>query len=142
MYHAVRKASRPAPTMLPQLTTLGSPTPRNARPASDRMAWATSTAVVTMMVGRALGRISRKMMRAWPAPSVCAARTNSRSRREMNSPRVSRAMPVHGVTPSAKIMVDSDGPRMATSTMASRKDGTGWNSSVMRISTAAVRWPA
>ncbi|MNT76712.1 hypothetical protein D3C72_2157510 [compost metagenome] len=82
------------------------------------------------------------MMRAWPAPSVCAARTNSRSRSEMNSPRVSRAMPVHEVTPSAKMIVDSDGPMIATSTMASWKDGTVWKSSVTRISTASVRGPA
>ncbi|MNT95749.1 hypothetical protein D3C72_2376870 [compost metagenome] len=51
-------------------------------------------------------------------------------------------MPVHDVMPSAKMMVDSDGPRMATSTMASRNDGTVWKSSVMRISTASVRGPA
>ncbi|MNV88231.1 hypothetical protein D3C71_1824190 [compost metagenome] len=95
-----------------------------------------------MIGGRALGRISRKMMRACPAPRVCAARTNSRSRREMNSPRVRRAMPVQEVMPSAKMMVDSDGPSIATSTMASRNDGTVWKSSVMRISTASVRGPA
>lgn len=142
MYQAVRRASRPAPTMLPQLTTLGSPSPRKESPASDRMALATSTAVVTTSGVIALGRISRKMMRACPAPSVRAARTNSRSRSVMNSPRVRRAMPVQEVTPSANTMAESAGSRMATSTIASRKAGMVWNSSVTRISTASTRPPS
>src|SRR5690606_9884347 len=67
-YQAVRNCSRPSPIMLPHDTTLGSPIPRKDRPDSIRMALATMTEVVTMTGGRALGRISWKMMRALLKP--------------------------------------------------------------------------
>ena len=138
MYQPVRRASRPRPIIEPQLTWLGSPRPRKERPASDRIALATSRPVETITGVQALGRISRNTRCRSLAPRATLARTNSRSRSEMNSARTSRAMLVHEVTPSANTMVPTEGVSTATRMIASRKAGMVWKNSVMRVSTAST----
>jgi len=140
-YHAVRISSRPAPIMLPQLTTLGSPRPRKDRAASIRMAVATITDAVTIMAGKALGRISRIMIRTWPKPRLRAAITNSFSRSTLNSARTSRAMVGHVTRPMAQVTVTMEGCAIATSTTSRMKLGTVWNSSISRTRTSSIRPP-
>ena len=81
MYHSVRIVSRPSPIIVPQVITLGSPRPRNASPASVRMADATMTEIITITGGNAFGRMWRNMMRPWPIPIAMQDCTNSRWRR-------------------------------------------------------------
>src|SRR5882724_11362102 len=108
-YHAVRSTSRPAPMIVPQLITLGSPRPRKASPASVRMAVATISEPVTMTGASVLGRMCRKMMRASFMPIAMHACTNSRLRRAMTSPRTSLATAGHETAPMASTMVATEG---------------------------------
>ena len=81
------------------------------------------------------------MMRGvdWPASS--AACTKSRWRRVRNSLRTSRATGGHDTMAMATTIEPTEGWKIATSTMASAKLGTAWNSSVKRISHSPTRPP-
>ena len=140
-YHALRSTSRPAPMIVPQLITFGSPSPRKARPASVRIAVATISEPVTMIGAAAFGRQWRTMIRKSPMPIASHACTNSRPRRLRNSPRVSRATGGHDTTPIASTIVVTDGVKIATSTIAKRNAGIVWNSSVTRMSTVSIQPP-
>src|SRR5471032_7170 len=140
-YHAVRSISRPSPIMLPQLTTFGSPMPRNDSADSMRMAVATITEVVTMMGGSAFGSISRQIMRAWPKPRLRAAITKSLCTSERNSARTRRVMVGQEVTPIASEMTVMEGCPIDTITMTNRNDGVVWNSSVTRMRTSSTQPP-
>ncbi|MNT27594.1 hypothetical protein D3C72_1632310 [compost metagenome] len=95
----------------------------------------------TISGASALGRITRQMMRASPAPITRSAKTYSRRFKRRNSPRASRAVPVQLTTPIATAMVASDGVNSVTSTIAKSKVGSTWKNSVMRISVSSTQPP-
>ena len=128
--------------MLPQETALGSPMFMKDRADSMRMALATSTEVVTITGGSALGRISSRAMRKWLKPMLRAACTNSASRRERNSARTSRATTGQEATPMDRAITATEGRPMATMTTTSRNEGMVCSSSVARMSTASTQPPA
>lgn len=134
-------SSRPAPIMEPQETTLGSPRPMKESAASIRMAEATITEEVTIRGGSALGRISRKMMRACPKPRLRAAMTKSFSRRARNSARESRATVGQDTMAMPMVMVHTVGWAMATSTTSSTKLGSVWKISITRTSRSSTQPP-
>src|SRR6266700_627413 len=78
--------------MLPQLTELGSPRPRNSRAAQARMAKITVLTKAAATIPISLGRISAKMMRHALSPQARAAVTNSRLRIESVCARRIRAL--------------------------------------------------
>ena len=101
-----------------------SPRPKKDRAASNKIAEPMASVAETMSGGKALGKITRQMMRAWPAPMARSARTNSRFRYFMNSARVRRAVPVQLTTPMARVMVKSVGENSVTTTMANKSAGS------------------
>ena len=58
------------------------------------------------------------------------------------SPRTSRATGGHDTTPIAITIEPSAGCRIATSTIASAKEGIVWKNSVKRISASSTKPPA
>ena len=140
-YQAVRKSERPMPTMLPQEMAFGSPSPRNDRADSVRMAEATMMEALTTMGAMALGRICVKMMRASLMPMRRHDATNSASRSFRNSARTRRATDGHEIAAMAKMMVATDGLTMTTMTIARRNGGMVWIASVMRISSSSTQPP-
>ena len=121
--------------------TLGSPSPRNDSPASNSTAVPTASVADTISGASALGRITRQMMRASPAPMTRSASTYSRRLSRRNSPRASRAVPVQLTTPMAMAIVASDGENSVTSTMANSSVGSTWKNSVTRISASSIQPP-
>ena len=75
------------------------PKPRKLSAVSSTIAWLMSRVVLTMMTPTELGRMWVNMIRKSLAPDTRAESTNSRSRSAMNSPRTSRARPVHRMPP-------------------------------------------
>jgi hypothetical protein len=97
------------PIMYPQLMTLGSPRPKKLSPASKRMAMPTAKEALTIIGGRALGRISRQMIRIFLAPIAFDAVTKSLSRRDINSTRNMRAIPGQADTLMARMIDHREG---------------------------------
>ena len=60
---------------MPHVMMLGSPRPRKLRPDSNRMADEMVRVATMTSGGMALGRMTRDMMVAFPAPIVLAAAT-------------------------------------------------------------------
>ena len=141
IHQAWRSTLRDEPIMKPQLMRLGSPSPRKERPDSSSTAVATISEPVTITGPAALGKICRKMMARSAIPSASQARTNSRWRRAMNSPRTSRATAGHETMAMAATMLRRLGWKMATSTTAKMKDGMVWKNSVSRISASSTQPP-
>src|SRR5471032_668809 len=142
IHQAMRITLRPAPIMKPQDIRLGSPSPRNDRPLSSRMALATIRLASTMMGESALGRISRKMIAVRERPSTSAACTNSRERSDRNSARMTRATGGQETMAMAATIEAMLGEKIATRTTASRKLGTVWKNSVKRMMASSTAPPA
>src|SRR5476649_2873638 len=138
IHQAMRITLRPAQIMKPQDIRLGSPSPRNDRPLSSRMALATIKLARTMMGERALGSISRKMIAVRERPSTSAACTNSRERSDRNSARMTRATGGHETMAIAATIEAMLGEKIATRTTASRKLGTVWKNSVKRMASSTA----
>ena len=83
----------------------------------------------------------RRRMCASPAPIARARMTNLRSRTVSVCERTSRAVVVQPSTPMTKMMVPSDGPMMATSTIWSARSGMTRKKSVIRISSEPTHPP-
>lgn len=96
---------------------------------------------ITMMGDMALGNICVRMMRGVDCPASSAACTKSRWRSVRNSLRTSRATGGHETIAMATTIDLIEGSKIATSTIASAKLGTAWNSSVKRISAASIQPP-
>src|SRR5690606_15836551 len=140
-HQAVRMYGRLLPIIRPQLMMFGSPSPRNDRPASNRMAVPIASVADTISGAMALGSITRQMMRPLPAPMTRSASTYSRRFRRRNSARARRAVPVQLTTPMAMAMVARVGLNRVTSTMANNNVGSTWKNSVMRISRSSTQPP-
>ncbi len=108
---------------------------------SSKIAVATVSEVTTRIGEIAFGRMWPSTMRQVRSPWQIAASTNSRCRSRRNSARVSRASGGQLTAPMVRMMVISDGLKVATSRMASTKAGMVWNSSVIRISTRSTLPP-
>ena len=132
---------RPAPIMKPQDIRLGSPSPMKESALSSRIAVATVSDTTTRIGEIAFGRMWPSTMRAVLSPWHKAASTNSRPRSRRNSARVSRASGGQLTAPMVRMMVSSDGLKVATSRIARMKAGTVWNISVTRISTRSTLPP-
>ncbi|SIM67442.1 Uncharacterised protein [Mycobacteroides abscessus subsp. abscessus] len=111
-----------------------------------RIAEAISRVTFTMITPTALGRMCLKMIRLAEAPARRAASTNSRSRRERNSPRTRRARPVQAARPiSSASAVMRCGPcgrwlmTICPRTAVSTSSGMMMTMSVRRISTASTQ---
>ena len=83
----------------------GTPNPRKLKPASVRMAPATPSVAETRTGPMAFGIICRKMMRQSFTPSALAAVTKSSSRKERNSARTKRVVPIQLVSPMTIMML-------------------------------------
>jgi hypothetical protein len=141
MYQALRIRVRPSPIRPPQLETLGSPRPRNDTADSNSTAPAITSEDSTMTGGSALGRISPNMMRRLPMPMERQAWTNSRSRSDMNSARVNRAIGVQVTIPTAMVTYSIFCPRIETMVRTKIRFGMVWNSSVSRIRISSTQPP-
>ena len=92
----------------------------------------TSTRLASIS-GRTAGRMWRRRMWASPAPTAWARMTYLRSRTESVCARMSRAVPVQPRKPMTRMIVPSEGPRIATSTIISARSGMTRKKSVIRM---------
>ena len=81
------------------------------------------------------------MVRARPNPSAWAACTNSRSRSESTSPRTSRAVPGHCVSPSTAMIRKIEGSKSAMIVISSTSCGKEITMSTSRMITESTQPP-
>src|SRR5256885_10468741 len=91
------------------------PSPRNDKAASDRIAPARPSVAITITGLMTLGSTWRTITRGDFAPSAFAAVTYSISRTLSTWPRTRRAYPTQPIVASARITLLMLGPRTATS---------------------------
>src|SRR5581483_595544 len=91
-------------SMVPHDTCTGSPSPRNASVASDRIEPAITSTVLAKINGSTLGRMCSPMIRASEAPNERIRATNCRSRSDRTCERTIRAVPGHPVKPMTRMM--------------------------------------
>ena len=125
----------------PQLMTVGSPSPRKASVDSDRIARLMTSTMLASMSGSTAGMMWRRRMWKSPAPMARARMTNFRSRTVSVCERTSRAVVVQPSTPITRMMVPSEGPMIATSTICSARSGMTRKKSVIRISSEPSQPP-
>ncbi len=128
-------------SIFPQLMTVGSPRPMNARVDSDRIARLTTRTALAIISGRTSGTMCRRMMWLSDAPMARARDTNFRSRTVSDWDRTRRAVVVQPRMPMTKMIVNRLGPRTATSTIWRARSGMTRKKSVNRISPPPVRPP-
>src|SRR2546427_75918 len=117
-------ASLPSLRMLPQVACGGgTPSPRNDRPDSVRIAAGMPSVIATSTGAIAFGRMWRQTIRKPLAPTACDQMTNSRSLSARNSARTSRATPIHPVRPITAMIVQIEGRRKASTARRRKKRG-------------------
>ncbi len=123
----------------PQLMRVGSPRPRKARLDSSRIAMLTTSTMLASISGSTAGRMWWRRTWASLAPTALARRTYLRSRTERVCARTSLAVPVQPRMPITRMIVRSDGPRIATRTIMSARSGMTRKTSVIRISSEPIQ---
>ncbi len=141
IHHAMRITERPEPMRKPQDIRFGSPSPRKDSEDSSRMAVAAISEASTMTDDSALGRISVRTIDRGPLPRTSAAWTNSRARRLRNSARTTRVTGGQDTTAMAATMEPIEGVKIATSRIASTKEGIVWKNSVIRMTRSSTQPP-
>jgi hypothetical protein len=127
-------------TIVPQVgISGGTPTPRNDRPASARIAYAKMNDTCTRIGDIRFGNMCRHRMREVRTPSARTASTKSSSRTTSVEARTTRATRGVYTSTSASTVFSSEGPRIATSAMASRMSGKDIIASTTRISGVSSR---
>ncbi len=124
VHQASKKKSLESPSILPQVITSGSVSPKKLKAASYIMDIPILSVIAIIRGGKALGKTTLKINRLFHAPTARAAITYSRSLIFRNSARVRRASVVHDVTPIAKITTIKLEEKTATITMAKTKGGS------------------
>ena len=131
----------PTSMILPSDVSGGfTPRPKNDSAASASTAPPTANVAFTMMGPKVLGKMCRKIMRGAEAPTERAASTNSFSRSDKNSPRITRAIPIHpknARNSASQSHVEPFTLRCRAATAA--RYGMTNIRSVKRISTASVK---
>ena len=97
--------------------------------------------MLASMSGSTAGRMWRLRMCASPAPMARARITNFRSRTVSVCDRTSRAVVVQPSAPMTTMIVQSDGPMIATSTIWSARSGMTRKKSVIRMSSEPIQPP-
>src|SRR5437016_3493382 len=135
-------ASLPSLRMLPQVACGGwTPSPRNDRPDSVRIAAGMPSVIATSTGAIAFGRIWRQTIRKPLAPTACDQMTNSRSLSARNSARTSRATPIHPVRPITAMIVQIEGRRKASTARRRKKRGKTSIRSTRRMVAPSTRPP-
>ena len=122
-HQAVSKLRWPAFKIIPQLVTVGSPSPMKLSAASARMTPGIDRVAITMMGLMTLGIRWRKTIRLSLAPRDLDAMMNSLVLRDKVSLLTSLAVPVQPVRPIARMMKFRDGPKIKIMNTSSRKKG-------------------
>src|SRR5579883_1769484 len=139
---ATSRLSRPSAIMLPQVGAGGgTPKPKKLRMPSATMMTATSTRKKAESGSMTMGRISRRRMRRWLAPSARAAVTKSRSRTASVAARATRVTAGTVNMPRTRMRLTIDGPRYATTASARTKGGKASNTSVRPMMMSSIRPP-
>ena len=130
----VSSVGRASASMEPQAGAGGgTPTPRKLRDASAMMTTPMVRLASTMVVFITLGTIWRIITRNLLAPATSASFTNSRSRRESTSPRMTLAYRVQNTAPRMMTMFHILGPTRVARNMAKISAGRASHASVMRM---------
>ena len=109
--------------------------------ASSIIASGMASTKPTMIGEIELGIRWRRMMYQGEAPSACAARTNSFSRKALTCARTSRHTCTQPNSAAMRTMVKKPPPVSAPSSMAASSGGTTENSSMMRMMNQSIRPP-
>ncbi len=133
----IAPASRASCSSPPHETTVGSPSPRNARVASARMAEEMISVVWASTNGITLGSTCRLMTCQCPPPSARARSMYGRVSTASVCARTRRAVVGQVVTPIATTIVSSERDITVARAIASTRVGMTRNQSVIRMITVA-----
>ena len=137
---ATSRLSRPSPIMLPQLEIGGgTPRPRKDSAPSTRMMTATPSRKKASSGSATFGSNSRSRMRAWLAPSACAAMTNSRRASVSVAARATRMKAGIESTPRMQVRLKIDWPRNAVTASAKISGGKASSTSMLPTASASKR---
>ncbi len=115
----IASRSKACSMIVPQVTAVGSESPRKASAVSLKIASVTASTAFAMSSGPSCGRMWRTITRVLPAPMDSARRIDTRSRSVLTCARTMRAVLVHIRKPMTSTTCERLGPQTVATTIIS-----------------------